>query len=68
MKDPDYLGLDTDNILQDFSLGWNYIKKGGWVFILLFSAISLFVIKNILQVTGIKFYDSLLTGIKILLS
>jgi len=68
MKEPDHLGLETDNILHDLASGWTYIKKGGWVFILLLGAISLFVVKNILEIAGIKFCDFLSIGIKILLS
>jgi len=67
-RDISYLGVETEDLLTDLREGWGYIKKGGWVFLLLMLMIGAFLVNDLLELAGISFYDSFLTGIKILLS
>jgi hypothetical protein len=68
MRDTKYLGLETKDIFDDLSQGWDYIKKGGWVFVILLGSIGIFLAKDLLEMAGIKLSETLIIGIKILLS
>lgn len=65
-KDP--LGLETENIVQDLTSGWQYIRKGAWVFLLLLAIILLITLRNIAQVFGTTLTELLMEGLKELLS
>lgn len=65
-KDP--LGLETENIVQDLTSGWQYIQKGAWVFLLLLAIILLITLRNIAQVFGTTLTELLMQGLKELLS
>ncbi len=62
------LGLETENILQDMVRGWSYIRKGGWIFLVLLVIIGFFVARSWVRAFEITLTDIFVEWLKVLLS